>query len=176
MSNDAEEITWSDVSEPMVRQILTQGETYLKSQLQAGIAADARATSMTSLFVTLALAVLGAGLGYWQKTGDFSPMLAGLTGGIMLSAAAGSAAWAARPIDFYFPGNEPSNWFEGRKEKLTVMLGGEAENYETHIKANDRALGGNQRAIHRAYALAVTAPLASTIAWFLPFMCSSCQG
>ena len=168
-----EGLDWSEVEEPMARQILTQAETYLQSQLQCAIAADGRATSMAALFVTLALAALGAGFGYSNETDKLSPLLAGLASGALLTAAASCAAWAARPIDFFFPGNVPSSWTALRHERLATMLGYEAENLEGHIAANDLALGENQAAIRRAYWLAIAAPLAGAAAWLLPLICSS---
>lgn len=167
---------WDGVSEPMARQILSQAETYLQAQLQTALAADSRATTMAGLFVTLALAALGGGLGYWDKAGASSPLIAGLIAGGLFTAAAGHAAWAARPIDFYFPGNVPDGWMDCRHAALAPMLGYEAENYGAHINANDIALGANQKALRRSYAFAIAAPLLGAIGWFLPLICSFCPG
>jgi hypothetical protein len=173
MPDEAEDEGWSGVSEAMARQILLQAETYLQAQLQLAISADSRATSMASLYVTLTLAVLGGGLGYWHETGAWSPLLAGLVSGGFLTGAAVFAAWAARPVDFYLPGNVPDGWMECRKNELAPMLGYEAENYGTHIDTNNRILGANQDAIRRAYKLAIAAPIAGAIAWLVTFICLS---
>lgn len=171
-----DEIIWSGVTEPMARQILAQGEAYLQAQLQSAIASDSRATSMSGLFVTLALAAVGAGLGYWQQIASVSPLLSGLTAGGLLTAAAALSAWAGRPIDFFYPGNEPRHWFGNRTGDLVQMLGGEAENYDKHIAINDRALGDSQIALRRAYKLGIAAPIAGAVAWLLPLICLSSRG
>lgn len=173
MADEPEDDGWVGVSEPMARQILTQAETYLQAQLQSALAADSRATAMAALFVTLALAASGGGLGYWNESGSLSPLLGGLSAGALLTAAAGSAAWAARPINFFFPGNVPDSWMDCRGNDLAAMLGYEAENYGEHIKANDNALGENQRALRRSYGFAIAAPVVGAVAWLLPLICPS---
>jgi hypothetical protein len=169
-------VDWSGVDEKMARQILTQGEIFLSAQLQAALAADARATTMAGLYTTLALATLAGGFGYWDKTSDIAPLLAALVAGSLLAVAAAMAAWAARPIDFYFPGNQPSQWFAGRLNNLVTMIGGEAENYDTRIAYNDARLGENQTAIRRAFIVAIVSPLAGALMWGASSICSSFPG
>ena len=166
-----DDIDWSGVSEAMARDIKAQGETFMQCQLQAALAADSRATSMAGLYVSLALATFAAGFGYWDKTENLSPLIAGLASGVLFIAAAILAAWAARPIDFYFPGNQPSQWFPGRLNDLVPMIGGEAENYDERIAYNDERLGENQVAIRRAFTLAIIAPFAGAMGWILPLTC-----
>ncbi|MEO6716482.1 MAG: hypothetical protein ABIM50_04445 [Novosphingobium sp.] len=175
MENE-EEVKWALVDEAMARQIQSQGEIFLQAQLHCAIASDSRATTMAGLFITLALAALGGGLGYWHETSSLSPLLSGLMSGALLTAAAALAAWSARPINFFFPGNQPKNWFAGRRDALPIMIGGEAENYQRHIDANDRTLGENQTALRCAYWLAIAAPLAGAVAWLIPAICSSFRG
>lgn len=173
MAADGEWIDWSGVTEDMARQIAGQGETFLKAQLQAALAADSRATAMAGLYVTLALAVIAAGLGYWDKTGNSSALWSAALAGGLLVVAAILAAWAARPIEFYYPGNQPGQWFDGRRNDLVTMIGGEAENYDARITYNDERLGENQIAIRRAFGFAIAAPLGGVIGWLLPLICSS---
>jgi len=165
-------VDWSGVAEPMAREILAQGEKFMQSQLQAALAADSRATSMAGLYITLSLATTAAGAGYWDKAGNISALLACIAAGGSLMAAAILAAWAARPIDFYFPGNQPHQWFPGKMNDIVTMIGGEAENYDERIAYNDERLGENQRAIRRSFMLAIIAPIAGCIGWALPFICS----
>jgi len=172
---DDESVDWSGVDEKVARQIYDQGHAFLGAQLQAALAADARATAMAGLYTTLALATLAAGFAYWDKSESLSPLLAGIVAGVFLIAAAIVSAWAARPTDFYFPGNQPSQWFACRKSDLAGLLGGEAENYDERIAYNDDLLGENQRAIRAAFALAIVAPLAGALAWVIPLICLSSQ-
>ncbi len=80
-----------------------------------------------------------------------------------LVGASAFAAFAARPVTFYFSGNQPSQWFQGRRNELAPMLGGEAENYEARIVFNDRCMSSSKRAVDRALMMAVVAPLAALL-------------
>lgn len=171
---DDEEIAWSDVDQKMALQILKQGETYLTAQLQAALAADARAAALAGLYTTLSLAVFAGGLGYWDKTGNLSALLSAIASGTSLAIAAALSAYAARPIDFYFPGNAPRNWIPYRKAPLVPMIGGEAEHCDRGIAANDLQLSKNQHAVRRAYWFAIGAPFAGLAGWLLPVICSFC--
>jgi hypothetical protein len=158
-TTETTEIDWVGVTEATARQIMAQGETFMQAQLQAAIAADGRATAMAGLYTTLALAVLAAGFGYPDK----SALMAGLGAGVFLILAALFASWAARPCDFYFPGNQPSQWFGVRTIELPLLLGGEAENYDARIAFNETALASSKRALGRAHVLAVLAPMAGIL-------------
>jgi hypothetical protein len=167
MTQGPQSVDWSGVSEDMARQIFAQGETFMQAQLQAALAADSRATTTASIFVTLALAVLAGGLGYLDKAGGHPIVVASLIAGGFLLIGSGFAAWAARPIDFYFPGNQPQQWFPGRKTALAIMLGGEAENYDARIAYNEAKLVANHRAIYAAFWFALASPVAGGIAWWV---------
>jgi hypothetical protein len=165
-------VDWTGVSEKMARQILEQGEKFMAAQLQAALAADSRATSMAGMFVTLALAAIAGGVAWGDGAHGWAYLLGGfVTGGLLLWAAY-RAAWAARPIDFYFPGNQPAQWWPNRQSNLVRMLGGEAENYEGRIKYNQEQLERNQGAIKDAFALAIVAPAIGAAVWLTAFLLS----
>jgi hypothetical protein len=167
MNEESVDIDWTGISEDTARQIMAQGETFMQAQLQAAIAADGRATTMAGLYITLALAVLAAGFGYGDSADSSSAVLAGFLAGIFLITAAVFASWSARPCDFYFPGNQPSQWYPVRNVPLTQLLGGEAENYEARIVFNEAVLGQNKTALERAHIIAILAPVAGIAGWLL---------
>ncbi len=169
MTEESVEIDWTGVSEDTARQIMAQGETFMQAQLQAAIAADGRATAMAGLYTTLALAVLAAGFGYFDSADSNPALLAGLFAGIFLIVAAVFAHWSARPCDFYFPGNQPAQWFPVRTVALAMLLGGEAENYDERIAFNEAALGTNKLALERAHIIAILSPVAGIAGWLLGF-------
>jgi hypothetical protein len=171
MTEVADGIDWTGVSEPMARQIMTQGETFLQAQLQAALAADQRATTMSSVFVTLSTAIAAGGIAFGQSVADQGIVTGSLVCSFALLIAAGFGAWAARPIDFYFPGNQPSQWYQGRKVALSKMLGGEAENYEARIEYNNGELAANQAAIYRGFWVGLVSPLLGVLVWAI---CSFC--
>jgi hypothetical protein len=166
---EAEDIDWDGVKEPMARQILQQAETRLQAQLQAALASDARAMTVASVLITLATATTAAALAYWDKAGNLPILIGGLVAAAFMLAGAAFGVWAARPTDFYFPGNQPEKWIPIRKGNLIEALGGEAENQGQRIAINDELLVANAKALTRAALLAVAAPLAGVIAGAVTF-------
>jgi hypothetical protein len=151
----------------MAERIMKQGETFMTAQLQAALAADSRATSMAGMFITLALATIAGGVAWGTGPKGISYLLGGFSCGALLLLGAARAAWAARPIDFYYPGNQPSQWFPNRSANLAEMMGGEAENYDERIEFNSDRLSENQQAIRDAFLLAITAPIIGAVVWGL---------
>lgn len=131
----------------------------MSAQLQAAIAADSRATTMAGMFITLALAVGAAGVAWFPDARGSAYLLASTVCAAILLLAAARAAWAARPIDFYFPGNQPPQWWPCRKGNLAELLGGESENYGARIEYNQDRLTENQTAIKDASTLALISPI-----------------
>ena len=127
MSDQADAIDWTGVEEAMARQILAQGEIYLRAQLDTALASDQRATTMGSVVAAIASALLAGSIAYWDKAGSNPVLLAGIATAIVLLISAGFCMWAARPVDFYYPGNQPAHWFPVRTENLVEAIGGEAE-------------------------------------------------
>jgi len=161
-----EGLDWSRVSEEMARLIMQQGETFLQAQLQAGLASDHRAMTSASILVALSSAAVAASIAYWTETNEISIMAAGLVAAALFGVGAFLCGWAARPVDFYYPGNQPHNWFDCRDGHLSEVLGGEAENYDVRIEANDQTLIANHRALGRGILFAISAPVVAVVVWF----------
>lgn len=139
----------------------------MQAQLQAALASDQRAVTMASIFATVAAAIVAGALAYWDKKDDAQVLVAALAAATPLTIGAVLGMWAARPIDFYFPGNQPEEWYGCRNGSLAEALGGEAENYQERIGLNAVALGANQRAVAMGAGLAVCAPIAAISAWLI---------
>lgn len=158
-------MTEADVPLDTAQQILAQGERYLQSQLEVATASDQRATTVATFFGTMATAVIAGSMAYWDAKQDLPILLAGLVGASAMIAGACMCLWAARPVDFYFPGNHPAHWFPVATRPLSEILFGEAQNYQEHIEANDDALKENSKMVARGAALAVAAPLLAVATW-----------
>lgn len=165
MSQPEEGVDWTGVDIEMARQILAQGEAALQAQLQLAIASDQRATTAASIFVSMATAVAAAFIAFWDNTQDSSALWGGLTGAAFLLVGGALAAFAARPTDFFIPGNHPRQWYEGRNSVLATMVGGEAEDVQRRIEANDTLMFANQRWLKAGFAAVMIAPLASLLVW-----------
>jgi hypothetical protein len=164
-----EEKDWSDVDVEMARQILHQGETFLKAQLDVALASDRRAITAASIFITFATAILGAALANFVARGSASLLVAGIAASAFMFFGAFFAFNAARPVTFYFPGNHPMEWWSCRKAALQEALGGEAENYQTRIESNERVLAENAERLGFAMRFAVCAPVVALIIWGITF-------
>ena len=163
----AKVLSWEGVSEKTVRQILSEAESFMAAQLQVALATDQRAITAASIFSAFSTAVVGAAIAYWAQSEDTPLVTALMVAGVLLTAAAFCCFWAARPINFYFPGNHPASWWNCRTSPLVPALGGEAENYQTRIEHNERCLQANARAFNRRMRLAGAAPLVAIVVWLL---------
>ena len=161
------DLDWSGVPMETVQQILHQGEMYLSSQLQAALASDQRSTTCASIFIGLSAALLAASLAQWSDGGSGAILHAGLVASAFLLAGAFCYFHAARPVDFYFPGNAPESWFGTRKQGLVVAIGGEVENYQFCISQNEDVLAGNAEWYRLGYRFALVAPIFGVLTFFL---------
>jgi hypothetical protein len=159
------DLKWTEGDEKKAREILRLGQTYLSAQLQTALAADARATAMAALWVTLALALIAGGLGYWETEHKWALLGGAITTAVVLLCAAGRAAWAARPITFYLAGIQPRTWFNHIKDDLPTLMGGQAEIDDRDIRRNEKQLKRNGKAVMQAFRWAVGAPIWGLTVW-----------
>jgi hypothetical protein len=149
----------------MAEAVLRQGELYLQAQLQSAIASDQRATTMAAFFSSMGAAIAAASLAYWDRSGEIAILVAGLSGGILMAAGACLCLWAARPVDFYFPGNHPSCYGEVMHKPLADVICGEAENYQEHIEKNATILQSNSKLVSSGAMASTAAPLIAILIW-----------
>jgi hypothetical protein len=150
----------------MARDILAQGELFLQTQFQSAVASDQRATTMAGLLITVSTAIFAGVVTLWDKLTQ-DALNGGLVSAVTLLAAAFAAAWAARPIDFWYPGSRPEQWYHGRTQDSTKMIGGQAENVQMAIEENEAFMAGNQTAIRASFVLALVSPLLGLATWGL---------
>ena len=161
------EINWTDVEPEVARQILHQGEMFMASQMQAGIASDQRAMTVASVFSAFAMAVAAGSIAYWDKVGDLPILIAGLVAATVMTIGSAISLWSARQVDFYYPGNHPSSYFECLNSSIQTILGGEAENYQERIGKNAKILQTNGRATTCGAAISMSAPMLAVGLWLL---------
>ncbi len=161
------DLSWEGVSKDMATQILYQGEVYLDAQLRIAIASDQRAITAASVIVSIATAIVAGTLAYWTVEKNLPLLISGLICGLLLTLGAFLSLRAARPIDFYAPGNSPSQWWDCRNDDLVHAIGGEAKNYQARIDYNERCLQKNANYLNYGTAIAAAAPLIAFLAWYL---------
>ncbi len=171
---DNEDIQWEGVSPDVVDFVFYQAERHIEAQLQSGIASDARAVSSASLLAPLAGLVLAGSFGYWIANPSTPLLAAGIVLGAVLLLAAFFCILAAKPIDFYFPGNQPAEWYGCLNEPLLESKGVEIENYQSMIEDNAAALAAAAKWLIRGISLAIASPLAFVIVYSAIYYWISC--
>ena len=161
------DLDWTGVDIETAREIMALGQKHLEAQLQTALAADARATAMSSLYVTMALAAIAGGLAYWQTADSLEALFSSISATLILIVAAAQAAWAARPIGFYLPGTDPATWFDDRRDNLVELIGGQAEIDNRDIRRNSKRMAESGRAIKRAFNLSLSAPVVGFLVWLI---------
>ncbi|WP_164889921.1 hypothetical protein [Sinorhizobium medicae] len=164
LSNDVpEESVPLDVAE----KVLYQGELYLQAQFEAALASDQRAMTMAAFFASVAAAIAAGAIAYWDKSSELPILIAGLSGSALMAVGACICLWAARPVDFYFPGTHPKCWESVLHRPLSDVLWGEAQNYQDNIEKNAAFLEQNGKLLYRGANLSAASPLIAVAIWLL---------
>ena len=112
------------------------------------------------LFIGFSAAIVGLAT---QLGGGL--LLPSLIAAALFLAAAVCAFWAARPVDFYYPGSHPRMWWPVKEARLAEVMGHESENLQLAINDNDKVLRVNRVALQLSMLLAESAPIGTAISW-----------
>lgn len=166
---------WEFANEIIAKEVLRQAEEYLRSQLQSGIAADQRAMQLLAAATALASGVVAAAGALASVDRLTLPLLFAIIVWILsLSFAVGCAAFAARPTQFYHPGNIPSNWDEvDFKKRTSVAIGEAADGYGRCIGKNAEILQANGRWHLRATIIFGSSPVLAGFIFLVVLACSA---
>ncbi|WP_179213749.1 hypothetical protein [Rhizobium sullae] len=151
----------------MAEKVLHQGELYLQAQFESALASDQRAMTMAAFFASVAAAIAAGAIAYWDKSTEFPILLAGLSGSVLMAVGACICLWAARPVDFYFPGTHPHCWESVLHQPLSEVLWGEAQNYQENIEKNAAFLEQNGKLLSLGAMLSASSPLIAVAIWVL---------
>ena len=145
--------------------IFSQSEKYLSAQLTASIASDQRAIAISATFLGFCSAILAAALGYYAARTDTAILVSGLVSGVGFFLAAALGFYASRPVDFYFPGNQPENWYACLSDRLHDSIWGEVENYSEEIEYNQEIMDKNAKILIYSVVLAASAPIIGIVCY-----------
>ncbi len=151
----------------MAEKVLYQGELYLQAQFASALASDQRAMTTAAFFASVAAAITAGVIAYWDKSAEVSILVAGLSGAALMAVGACICLWAAKPVDFYFPGTHPACWEGVLHRPLNEVLWGEAQNYQDNIEKNAAFLEKNGKLLYRGAMLAAASPLIAIAIWLL---------
>jgi hypothetical protein len=148
------------IPETVAEELVRQGEVRLSAILNMGIAADARATSLCSIFGAGGVAI-GAGL-LANVTSDH-PINVLIVPGIIASGglliAAVISALVASPQYFLIPGGDPAHlrdwsWDKNKWRSQTELLDATAMRYARAIKKDMASLERGAKLLHWALGVA----------------------
>ena len=135
----------------ILNEVMREAESYLAAQLQSGIAADARAIQFVSVMAAASALIAGAG---FTLISEQNFVLGGpallVSFGFMI--AMGLASFSARPTDFFYCGNAPSQWKEDIRKNFSISqsIASQIVNYDDQIMFNRNILINNSRCMNLA--------------------------
>lgn len=147
--------------EVMAERILHQGELKLAAQLQLATSADSRAATLTAIFSTVTIALLGgAGAIFFSQEPNLKLVFGLSISGIFYGVSAYLCALACQPTDFYTAGNQPEKWLKDNamSKTLSDALLKEAQNYQVGIMANRLAIRQSAERLKWALRLSWASP------------------
>jgi hypothetical protein len=164
---------WQDfqsAAPKILDEIIRQGEARLQAQLAAAIAADTRSGLLASIQGAASVALFVAGA---QTDVTGAAEAAANVCGIALALGAGFGVWASRPVDFGFPGNNPSNWLEPiqNQESLQVARAGTAHLLDKYLKLNDWQMRRQQRWTLLSVSCLIVAPIVAFAVVMIDRLC-----
>jgi hypothetical protein len=132
----------------MIKEILREAESFLGAQLQAGLAADARAMTLAGFMAAIiSILITGTGLLVAANIKIGPHVIATAVLIIFLIGALFSTVQAARPTEWNYTGNNPRFWISDIEKGRTLKdaLAGQAALYAAGISKNADILDENQR-------------------------------
>lgn len=152
--------TLEKLDEPVLAEVVREGEMLVASQFQASFAADQRALALAGIALTVATALLGLLIAEKLPEAlipEGALRTIALLVALALIGGAMAAVHAALPSRFFFPGNEPRNWLPqlwgGQPRKRFDLAAARIEQAEAlqHVIDANRAIATRQaRWIRRA--------------------------
>lgn len=127
----------------ILQEILRESELKLAAQLQSGLAADQRAFTYLGFIVVIVVVIVGAAFSLQidkPTNTALSVICLLLSGGFFTSCI--YLYKSAKPVDWYFAGNEPNKWLEDIENKITLhhALAAQCGYYDKCLTENNRSL------------------------------------
>ncbi|CAA2108984.1 hypothetical protein MBUL_04477 (plasmid) [Methylobacterium bullatum] len=135
-----------------LKEVVRNGESFLTGQLTSGLASNQRAMTLTSLLAAATVVVAGAAGSLFIGASP-RPALGGVcafvAAGFLVSMA--FAISAAKPTDWFLPGNKPGGWAEDIETNKTLerSLAEQAAWYDEMIADNHECMEISDRKIIR---------------------------
>lgn len=140
-------------------EIIRQAEQRMSTQVQMALAADGRAGLIGSLQSTASIGLLIAAFSNIQ--GEASAAAVGAA--LLLAAAAGFAAWAAKPVAFGLPGTSPCDWIDSIAEKKSLLI--DKAEYACHLdkylRFNGEVMASNCNWVRASMVATALSPIAA---------------
>jgi len=159
--------TWQGSDRVLVEVMLREGETFLQAQLVVATSADQRAAVLGGIYAAAGTALVAGIIAAVAASSDFphAVVLGCALAGALFLVSSALCLSTALPVDFWLPGNEPSNWYEDIEKgvAIEVALGEEAVNYQSKIDENNKALKANAGRYRWGVYIGIAAPVLGVI-------------
>lgn len=158
----ASQINWAEAEREMLERIADGAELYLSGMMQAAVSSDQRSAALSGVFIPTATAIFGALLVYMTGESPSPMIVAGaVVCGISFFLAAHFCISATVPVDFHIAGNRPQNWYPDIQSGKPYLeaLGGELENYQERMRANDTIMEKASKKLRWGAQLGMWAPV-----------------
>jgi|SRR5579862_494873 len=151
---------FSSASKETLTEIIREAESYLAAQLSAGLAANARAMSLTGFLATATAVITGAAVNLLMTATPHTALgviCIGVSIAFLLST--WLAILAASPTRFWYVGNSPARWLQDIKEgkSLENSLSEMASFYSSMIDDNTECMALSNSRLTLAMTIAWTA-------------------
>jgi hypothetical protein len=167
---DTAETDWSGVKPEVIDFVLEQAEKHLQAQFSTATAADGRAVTAASILAGLAgLAVASVATAPQVAPEGAWSILAGAA---TVFCGAAFCFMAARPVDFYVPGNQPEQWATCLLDPLSESKGAEIDNYQDMINDNAASLERASGHLLDGLRLALSAPVVGSVVYLVTSLIS----
>ena len=166
-SDKTDMVDWANQPLEVIQHIHQQAVLYLDGQFRAALAADQRASTAGSVLVAASVALVAASLAFFSTAQETAVLVVGIMTAMVLLIGAGCCLWAARPVDFYSPGNEPASWWRETHTDLKESLGAECEVYQEMINENVTVLEDNGAWLTFGLRIAALSPVAGFFVWLV---------
>ncbi|MFL6690151.1 MAG: hypothetical protein ACJ8IR_08225 [Alphaproteobacteria bacterium] len=167
---------WQTKDEDLIREACRHGESMLAAQVTLATSADQRAAVLAGIFTAVATGIIIA-VATNSAFAESHALAAGAVvaiGAYLIGAAL--CIVTALPVDFWPPGNNPSQWYEDieKGSPLKLAIGQQAAHFDDHIAANNKVLVRNSRIFFAGAVIGVSAPfLALAAAGITCLLCAN---
>ena len=172
MSDPITNSPFANASDLQLKQIISDAERVLSTQLSVGIAADQRAMVFSGFIAAAVVALIGGAAAILIGPDHHFIGYLALATGIGLLISMGYAVFSARPTSFEWAGNDPASWHQdiAASKPFTTSMQEQCEHYQSMIVSNRATLSKNNQLLLRAQYITLIVLLCAGLSFIAYFI------